>query len=177
LKIAEFEIRDYGPLPNIGVVKLNDLNLFYGKNESGKTLIIDALIRMLIYLPRASYDAINRVQEKPIGYIDIIKDNNERVTLKRDNKLTKILEISPAEFYNVFIIRDSDLSIHNEKEFYDSITDRLLGLRIKDINKIDQELLNIGQLTSTGNYKNTKPEKLDNRMKNARSCVKDITKC
>ena len=175
MKIAEFEIRDYGPLPNIGVVKLKDFNLFYGKNESGKTLIIDALIRMLIHIPRASYDAINRVQEKPIGYIDIIKDNNERETLKRDKKLTKILDISPSEFYNVFIIRDSDLSIHNEKEFYDNITDRLLGLRIKDINKIDQELLNIGQLTSTGNFKNTKPEKLDDRIKKARSCIKDVT--
>ncbi len=174
MKIAEFEIRDYGPLPNIGVVKLDDFNLFYGKNESGKTLIIDALIRMLIDLPRASYDAINRVQENPIGYIDIIKDNGERETLKRDKKLTKILEISPSEFYNVFIIRDSDLSIHNEKEFYDNITDRLLGLRIKDINKIDQELLNIGQLTPTGNYKNTKPEKLDDRIKNARVCIKDV---
>ncbi len=175
MKIAEFEIRDYGPLPNIGVVKLKDFNLFYGKNESGKTLIIDALIRMLIHIPRASYDAINRVQEKPIGYIDIIKDNHERETLKRDKKLTKILDISPSEFYNVFIIRDSDLSIHNEKEFYDNITDRLLGLRIKDINKIDQELLNIGQLTSTGNFKNTKPEKLDDRIKKARSCIKDVT--
>ncbi len=175
MKIAEFEIRDYGPLPNLGVVKLNDLNLFYGKNESGKTLIVDALIRMLIDLPGIRNDGINRVKEKPIGYIDIIKDNGERETLKRDKKLTEILKISPSEFYNVFIIRDSDLSIHKEKEFYDNITDRLLGLRINDIYQIDQELLNIGQLTSKGNYRNTKPEKLDDRIKSARSCVKDIT--
>lgn len=175
MKITEFEIKDYGPLPNIGVVKLNGLNLFYGKNESGKTLVIDALIRMLIDLPSRSNDGINRVKEKPIGYIDIIKDNGERETLKRDKKITEILKISPLEFYNVFIIRDSDLSIHNEKEFYDNITDRLLGLRIKDIYQINQELLNIGQLTSKGNYKNTKPEKLDDRIKNARSCMKDIT--
>lgn len=175
MKIVEFEIKDYGPLPNIGVVKLNDLNLFYGKNESGKTLIIDALIRMLIDLPGVRNEGINRVKEKPIGYIDIIKDNGERETLKRDNKLTKILQISPSEFYNVFIIRDSDLSIHNEKEFYNNITDRLLGLRINDISKIDQELLNIGHLTATGNYKNTKPEKLDDRIKSARSCIKDIS--
>ena len=175
MKIAEFEIKDYGPLPNIGVVKLNELNLFYGKNESGKTLVIDALIRMLIDLPSRSNDGINRVKEKPIGYIDIIKDNGEKETLKRDKRITEILKISPSEFYNVFIIRDSDLSIHNEKEFYDNITDRLLGLRIKDIYQIDQELLNIGQLTSKGNYRNTKPEKLDDRIKSARSCMKDIT--
>jgi hypothetical protein len=41
MKIEEFKVARYGPLPDSGRVMLNDFNLFFGENEDGKTLSID----------------------------------------------------------------------------------------------------------------------------------------
>jgi len=172
--IKEFEIRDYGPLPDLGLINLDKFNLFYGKNESGKTLILDALIKMMMGRPVVHKAKIERVKQKPIGHIKLIDNNNGVIILKGDELFSKSFEIAPKEFYNIFIIRDSDLKIEDEKGFYNNITDRLLGLRINDIKRIDEELLDIGKLTASGKFRNTKGEKFDERMKEARKKIKSI---
>ena len=174
MKIKEFEIRDYGPLPDIGLINLDKFNLFYGKNESGKTLILDALIKMMMGKPVVHKDKIERVKQKPIGHVKLIDNTGEVIVLKGNESFSKSFEIAPQEFYNIFIIRDSDLKIEDEKGFYNNITDRLLGLRINDIKRIDEELLDIGKLTASGKFRNTKGEKFDDRMKDARKLIKNI---
>ena len=47
MRIKEFAIWKYGPLAGAGKMELGDLNLFFGPNEQGKTLMIDALVKML----------------------------------------------------------------------------------------------------------------------------------
>ncbi len=174
MKIEEFAIRDYGPLPDRGKISLNNFNLFFGKNESGKTLIIDALIKLFLGQNISQFEQINRVDEKPEGYVSLLDDNNQKIKLKGKKLLTNILDLSASEFCNLFIIRDSDLSMYKEEDFYNNITDRLLGLRINDIKKINQELLDIGRLTPSGKFRNIKEEKFEDRMKNAKSCINNI---
>ena len=36
MKIKEFSITRYGPLPNSGKIELNGFNIFFGRNEEGK---------------------------------------------------------------------------------------------------------------------------------------------
>jgi hypothetical protein len=141
MKIKEFEIRDYGPLPDIGLINLDKFNLFYGKNESGKTLILDALIKMMMGKPVVHKDKIERVKQKPIGHIKLIDNTGGVIVLKGNEPFSKSFEIAPQEFYNIFIIR---------------------------------ELLDIGKLTASGKFRNTKGEKFDDRMKDARKCIKNI---
>ena len=38
MKIKEFSIRRYGPLPDTGRITLHNFNLFWGKNDMGKLL-------------------------------------------------------------------------------------------------------------------------------------------
>ena len=89
MKIENFEIRDYGPLPDLGIINLDGFNLFYGKNESGKTLVIDALIKLLIGTPVFVKEKLNRINEKPIGHVNIIDLTSNKQTLKGKARLIR----------------------------------------------------------------------------------------
>ncbi len=174
MKIKEFSIREYGPLPDRGRTPLDKFNLFYGKNESGKTLTIDALLKILNGRNISQFKNINRVEEKPEGYIIISDEKGREVKLKGPKNISNIVDLSYNEFNNLFIIRDSDLTLFSEDDFYNTVTDRLLGLRIKDVELIVNNLRDIGKLTPTGKFRNTKPEKFDERINNADNCIQLI---
>lgn len=171
MKIKEFSIRRYGPLPDRGRIFLSNFNLFYGKNESGKTLTIDALIKLLIERNIKSFKHINRIIEDPEGYVIIELEDKKEIKLSGKKNLINILNFTSAEFCNIFIIRDSNLSISNEGEFYTNITDRLLGLRTNDIINIKDNLKKIGKLTDTGTFKDVKGEKLKSRITSAEKYI------
>ncbi|MCG2791047.1 MAG: AAA family ATPase [Actinomycetia bacterium] len=147
MKIKEFSITHYGPLPDTGKILLDKFNLFFGKNEDGKTLTIDAFVKLLLGRNMKDFRNINRVDEKPEGYIIIEDDKGEEIKLSRKKDLTKTIGLTTSECRNIFIIRDSDLSIANESEFYTNVTDRLTGLRTKEISSIKKKLQELGRLT------------------------------
>uniref|UniRef100_A0A7C4NVJ1 YhaN AAA domain-containing protein n=1 Tax=Thermodesulfobacterium geofontis TaxID=1295609 RepID=A0A7C4NVJ1_9BACT len=75
MKIKEFLINRYGPLKIKEPILLDNFNLIWGKNEEGKTLTIEALIKLLIGEDIKNFENINRIEEKPEGYV-IIKDSS-----------------------------------------------------------------------------------------------------
>ena len=148
MKIKEFSIIRYGPLPAIERALLSGFNLFFGKNEEGKTLTIDALVKMLLKGSIKDFQpGINRVEEAPEGYVVIEDNENKEIKLPEKGDLTKFVSLTPSECRNIFIIRNSDLSIVCEGEFYTNITDRLTGLKTKQIISIKKRLKELGKLT------------------------------
>lgn len=176
MKIKEFSILEYGPLPERGRISLTDFNLFYGKNESGKTLTIDALLKILSGREISQFQNINRVDEKPEGYIIILDEHDKPIKLKVSKNISDLIDLSFNEFNNLFVIRDSDLTLYQEEDFYNNVTDKLLGLRVKDIDNILNSLRDLGKLTQTGKFRNIKDEKFDDRINDAEDCVQKIEK-
>ncbi len=147
MKIKEFFITRYGPLHNAGPFRLKNFNLFFGKNEDGKTLTIDALVKMLLKNVK-EFENIDRVEERPTGYVVVENEEGKELKLPEKGDLAKIARLSPEECRNIFIIRNSELSIgRDEISFYTNITDRLTGLRTEAIASIKKELQKIGKLT------------------------------
>ena len=181
MRIKEFLITRYGPLKSTGRILLNGFNLIWGRNEEGKTLTIDALIKLLIGFDTKIlkiFGNINRVEEMPEGYV-IVKDNNgKEIKLperKKKINLIQITDLSPQEFRNIFIIRNSDLSILEEEKFYVDITDKLTGLKTQDILKIKNKLLDIGNLTPGGDFKDDiQTKKLKSRLERAKNLKEKI---
>ncbi|AEH22963.1 hypothetical protein TOPB45_0865 [Thermodesulfobacterium geofontis OPF15] len=177
MKIKEFLINRYGPLKIKKPILLDNFNLIWGKNEEGKTLTIEALIKLLIGEDIKNFENINRIEEKPEGYV-IIKDSNGKEIKfpekKKKSNLLQFTNLTSQEFRNIFIIRNSDLSISKESEFYTNITGRLTGLRTNEIYKIKNKLLEIGNLTPSGEFKDDKPEKLKSKLKEARELLEKI---
>ena len=159
MKIKGFSITRYGPLSKMEQISLGNFNLFFGRNEEGKTLTIDALVKMLLRKNIRDFIHINRVEENPEGYVIIENEEKEEVKLPEKGDLTKLADLTSSECRNIFIIRNSDLSIAAESEFYTNVTDRLTGLKTRQILSIKNKLQELGKLTradSTASLSNKK---------------------
>lgn len=179
MRISEFSIRRYGPLPDTGKVQLGDFSVLYGKNEYGKTLTIDALVKLTLQKGRTLFERIGRVDEEPDGYVIIDDLQGKSVKMPEKGDLTSLLELTPEQSRNIFVIRNSDLSIAAETEFYRNVIDRLTGLRTDEITSIKSQLQDIGKLTradSTGSIRDWAGEKLKTRTKNAEKLIERLEK-
>lgn len=174
MKIEEFSIRRYGPLPDTGKIALGKFCLFFGNNEDGKTLTIDALTKILFGRSARIFDKIDRVEEEPDGFVIIKDDKGKEIKLPEKGDLTELTQITPSEARNIFIIRNSDLSVSKESEHYRNITDRLTGMKTEEIEKIKNCLLEIGKLTPGRDFRDIKDEKLRSRIKEARELIEKI---
>lgn len=172
--LKEFAIQRYGPLHDSGKRVLGNFNLFYGPNEDGKTLTIDALLRIMLGKGVRMFEAVQRVAEFPEGYMVIADSTDNEYKLPEAGTISSLCSLSASEFGNIFVIRDSDLTIKSESEFYSSLTNRLTGLRTDEIRKIKNSLYELGQITETGEYKNVAPLKLKDRIKKAAGLIEKI---
>jgi exonuclease SbcC len=174
MRIKEFFIKRYGPLQEITYTLAHPFTLFVGNNEDGKTLTIDALMRLLLGKQVKGFEKIDRVVETPEGYVVTEDDEGNEIKLPERGTLTDFTEITSSEYRNIFVIRDSDLSIASEGEFYALVTDRLTGLRTKEISAIKKELQDIGRITPGGIFRDHKDEALKTRIEGAQSLLDHI---
>ena len=161
-------------MPNTGRISLHNFNLFFGKNEDGKTLTVDALVKLLLGRNIRDFERIDRVEENPEGYVIIEDDKGKEIKLPEKGNLTKVTDLTPSECRNIFVIRNSDLSIARESEFYTEVTDRLTGLRTEEISKVEEILREIGKITPSGLLRDIKDEKLKTRIENAEDLIGKI---
>jgi exonuclease SbcC len=174
MKIKEFWITHYGPLTDRGKINLYDFNLIYGVNETGKTLTLEALIKLLLGGNVKDFKNINRVDQEADGYI-IIETEEEEKKLGRKIHLDDIFPITAGECRNIFVIRNSDLSIESEASFYTEVTNRLTGLQTNRINNLREKILEISELTPRGDFSNRKEDgHLKTRIENAFILLEDI---
>jgi DNA repair protein SbcC/Rad50 len=173
--LKEFAIRRYGPLPDSGRKELSSFNLVYGPNEEGKTLTIDALLKIL-FGGKGFRDlkGIRRVDETPDGYLVIGGQDQTETKLPEAGAFPELYGISASEFRNIFLIRDSDLAIAAEGEFYRGVTGRLTGMRSAEIEAIIGRLLDLGRITPGGDFQNTVPEKLKDSYKKAHLLLEGV---
>jgi len=164
----------YGPLPDMGRVSLHSFNLFFGGNEDGKTLTIDALVKLLLGQNIGDFERISRVEENPEGYVIIKDDKNREIKLPEKGNLTEVADLTPSECRNIFVIRNSDLHVARESEFYTNVTDRLIGLRTEELCEIGENLREIGKITPSGMFRDMKGEKLKTSIGKAEIIIEKI---
>lgn len=174
--LKEFDIRRYGPLAESGLCKLSAFNLFYGSNEDGKTLTIDALLKMLFYRDTKNiFKTVDRVGEYPEGYL-VIRDDQE-YKLPEQGTMENLFGFSARDFGRIFVIRDSDLSLADENNIYRNVTVRLTGIRTIELVNITNRIGELGQITPTGRMTNAEPDKLKeryDRMQDLRKEAEDL---
>ncbi len=172
--LKEFAITRYGPLSGGEIKRLEPFTLFFAPNEEGKTLTIDALLKMMFSRRELiPLDGVGRVAEKPDGYL-VIGTEQEEFKLPDAGRFSALFEISANEFRNTFLIRDSDLSLMGEEDFYRGISGRLTGMRTADMKKTRENLQLLGGITAGGDFVNTAPDKLKDRYLGAQKLLADL---
>jgi DNA repair exonuclease SbcCD ATPase subunit len=174
VRIREFHIGRYGPLAYRKPLPLGALNVLYGENERGKSLTIDALVKLLIGRGLKPFQRIDRVEQTPEGYILLTDQKGDTVKLPEAGRYPDFTGLTPAECANTFIIRNSDLSIVGEEDFYTSLSERLTGLRVRTIGDIKKVLQDLAHVTPTWSFRDIKGDKVKSRLERADRLTRNV---
>lgn len=174
MRIKELSITRYGPLASTGRVNLEGFNLFFGRNEDGKTLTIDAIVKLLLGSDSKVFEKINRVDENPEGYVVLSDEGGNEIKLPEKGLFTNMVDLTPRECRNIFVIRNSDLSLDSESDFYNKVSERLSGLRTSQISAIEDSIIEVAKLTPSGDIRNIRGEKLKDRVDGAKNLLGQI---
>ncbi len=140
MKIKSLNILKYGPLESINLTFQNGLNVIYGPNGSGKTLILEALQKFFMGRKKAKKVTQEIIEDYPIGEL-VIYDDENRISFDGKQTIESCSEILCDDLDNIFIIKDGMCEITDEQEFYHDIIPRLIGLDLDEIEIIKENLL------------------------------------
>ena len=129
MRIKKISISRYGPLSNLELDPGDGIQIIWGRNETGKTLTIDAIIKLLLHGKVKDFEYIDRVDENPEGYIILEDDKKNEIKISAKKGLSEYLNLGSIDLRNIFIIRNSDLTIKEEGNYFKNITDKLTGLK------------------------------------------------
>ncbi len=177
MKLLSFQINHYGPLRETPRIHLNTFNLFWGHNEDGKTLTLEALVTLLLGKEVRRIDRqFARVEELPLGFVEVQLKEHSRKRYECKQSIADDLKIPPVLFLNLFVVRNSDLIIQEDERFYGTVTEQLTHSRLSRIERLKHLALQKAQLTPKGDQLRNTAEnhKLRERFQNALELVKQI---
>ena len=93
MRIKKIHIIKYGPISGLDLDIGPGLQIIMGKNEAGKTLTIEAVIKMLLEGKTRDFDDIDRVSEDPEGYILFEDSSGKEQKINIKNGLSKHMDL------------------------------------------------------------------------------------
>jgi len=148
MRIKKIHIIKYGPINGLDLDIGPGLQVIKGRNEAGKTLTIEAVTKMLLEGKIRDFDDIDRVVEEPEGYVlfEDLNGKEQKVNIK--SGLANHMDLGGLDLRNIFIIRDSDLTLRDEFGYYKNITDKLSGLQLDKIDRLMSSIQDFGRLVN-----------------------------
>ena len=147
MRISNVEIARYGPIRGFSHECEDNIEVFFGPNESGKTLLLESVLKLFSPDIDTVFPDVSRVSQQPSGHIYVETTTTEE-QLGGDRYLDDISDISVNHLRNIFVVRDGDLELRDEHAFYDSVTQRIGDLHTNEIQAIQDRLVETGRLTS-----------------------------
>lgn len=148
MRLRSLRVAEYGPLSGLDHEFDDGLEVWYGPNESGKTLTLEALLRLCSPAVVDVVPGVGRVSAPPVGQV-AIEVGGERHVLGEETRLADLVEITPRQLRNVFVVRDGDLRLGEEHDFYDATARRLADLHTAELDALRDRLVDLGRLTPT----------------------------
>lgn len=146
MEIREIAISHYGPLRDVKHRPQPGLQVFYGPNESGKTLLIDAMLKLMLGKRLKDFKDIDRVTGMPQGRVAMTFQGKEHIF---DGKtlLEDVTGLSSSDMRNIFVIRNKDLQISGQADYFSRLNDQLTGMEGRRLAKLKEIVRNQGRMT------------------------------
>ena len=182
MHINRLKIDNYGPVRDQDWELEPGVNLFYGLNESGKTLLVESLIKLLLDGDTGDFDAIGRVTGNPAGFLVVETEDGEIQVPDADYTDLFPEETDTADIRNAFVIRDLDLRRpERQRDFGRSgylrdVTDRIMGSQTQKIESVQDRIAEIGDLANKGSdlIMDRQPQKWRSRRNEAEELVDEL---
>lgn len=172
-KLKRLNISHYGPLKDIDIEFNDGFNAFYGRNESGKTLLVEAITSML------TDKEFGRISQSPNGFMTVEK-NDEEFDAFQEGLEQVIGEVTAEDVKNAFVIRDADLrrpektNSFGSKDYYRDVTDRVLGSRTKKIESLRNKIADNGYLTNSSSDAKLENTKSTGKLRDHRDDAEEL---
>lgn len=147
MQIREIAVSHYGPLRDVKHQPRPGLQVFFGPNESGKTLLIDAALKLMLGSRLKDFTGIDRVSGNPLGRVVLADQGSEHI-LDGKTRLDTVTGLDSNHLRNVFVIRNKDLQINGQADFLRRINDQLTGMESRRLEELKKILSKQGRLTS-----------------------------
>ncbi len=136
VRISRIELSGLGPIRRFSAV-LGDLNLIYGRNEQGKTWIVEFLIRSLFSgrrwglrdLAGNGRITVSGLQEKPVEF---------SLTSPKIETFLEETEDLPADFSRLLVVKAGELSMSDENTGPRKIDKQTLKQFLSNQNLLDR---------------------------------------
>jgi len=175
MRIKKIHIIKYGPVTDLDLDIGPGLQIIMGKNEAGKTLTIEAVIKMLLEGKTRDFDDIDRVSEEPEGYILFEDAEGKEKKVNINSGLVSHMDLGGLDLRNIFIIRDSDLTLRDECGYFKNITDKLTGLQLEEIDDIMSFIQDFGRLVNPASDSKLSNDKKYDKIAALRSQAADFS--
>lgn len=146
MRLRTADVDRYGPLRDCRPPCGDGLTVLSGPNEAGKTLYLEAVLQLLEPDVASVMNPGPRVDADPAGRA-VIDHGGERYEFPGDASLSDVSEIEPSHLQSVFVVRDNDLDLPGDPDYYTSLIEKLGDIHTTEINAIKAELKERGRLT------------------------------
>ncbi len=136
----------YGPLADCRPPCSDGLTVFSGPNEAGKTLYLEAILQLLEPTVSEVMHPEPRVGHAPTGRV-VLDVGGEQYVCDGERSISDATPIQPAHLSTIFVVRDSDLQLPTDRDYYTSLIETLGNIHTSEIEAIETALRDRGRLT------------------------------
>jgi len=160
MKIKKITVKNYGPVKDF-FVDCKNINLIYGKNEAGKTALIDAITSAL-FQKKSIFPGQGRFEENSSATLKenitlVLEHLGKEYTFPGSFKLEKLMNLPHYHLAGLFIIRAGDLTLREEdRKWQDRVKEFLSGVPV-NIERIKEKIGEEVGLTPTGEWSDRQP--------------------
>jgi DNA repair exonuclease SbcCD ATPase subunit len=181
MKISKVEINRYGPLRFKRPVILSNFNLFWGSNETGKTLSIEAVLKSLPFNfkgERGNWEKAYGLRVNGEGDVVLEIEEDSEIYSQRSGKLLNT-SLTRNEIIKLFFILNSDvayeLNDQRSKDVLQKAIDKLSSTYVNEITAILKKLLELNNLTDRLDFSDSEASgKLKSRLAAAETYLEKV---
>ena len=176
MRIKEVNVRKYGPVDDFRLI-CDDIQVIYGRNEAGKTALVDAITTAL-FQKKSVFPGQDRFKEDKSFLLSknvtvILEHSGKNYFFPGPLKFEQLINLPHYHLAGLFIIRAGDLSLRKDKKWEDRVKEFLSGIpanieRIKE--KIGEEV----DLTPSGDWSDRQPARKKTKIKEKEERVEDL---
>jgi len=169
MKISKIKVKNYGPIKEFSA-QCGKIEIFYGRNEAGKTALVDAITTAL-FKRRDIFSHQDRFEGK--NFEVRVENKGEEYSFPGKKKFSEITNLPHYQLARLFIVRAGELTLREDEKWWDSVKEFLSGISVK-INRLIEKINDRVGITTSGDWSNRHPDYIKTEIEKMETRKKEL---